>query len=77
MAGSCAWAIGTARRALHEIEGVAKGGRTRLGSAPLVEQPNFQRDWGYHDCAIKAVRLLAHRSFADAVDACGSSSSAP
>jgi alkylation response protein AidB-like acyl-CoA dehydrogenase len=70
VAGSCAWALGTARRALAEIEGIAKGGRTRLGSAPLVEQPNFQRDWGFHHSAIKSARLLAHRSFADAVDAC-------
>ncbi len=70
VAGSCAWALGTARRALAEIEGIAKAGRTRLGSAPLVEQPNFQRDWGFHHCAIKSARLLAHRAFADAVDAC-------
>lgn len=70
VAGSCAWALGTARRALAEIEGIAKGGRTRLGSAPLLEQPNFQRDWGFHHSAIKSARLLAHRTFADAVDAC-------
>ena len=70
VAGSCAWALGVARRALHEIEGIAQGGRTRLGSLPLLQQPNFQRDWGFHHSAIKSARLLAHRTFADAVDAC-------
>ena len=57
-------------RALHEIEGVAKAGRTRLGSQPLLEQPNFQRNWGYHHSALKSARLLARETFRDAVDAC-------
>ena len=70
VAGSCAWAIGTARRALHEIAQLAHGGRVRLGSAPLLEQPEFHRDYGFHHCALQSVRLLAHCSFGEAVDAC-------
>jgi alkylation response protein AidB-like acyl-CoA dehydrogenase len=42
VAASCAWAIGTAARALDEIAGIAKGGRTRLGSLPLIQQAEFQ-----------------------------------
>jgi alkylation response protein AidB-like acyl-CoA dehydrogenase len=55
--GSCAWAIGVASRALHEIAEIAKAGRTRLGSLPLKEQPEFQRNFGFHQAAIEAARI--------------------
>jgi alkylation response protein AidB-like acyl-CoA dehydrogenase len=55
--GSSAWAIGVAARALHEIAEIAKAGRTRLGSLPLREQPEFQRDFGFHQTAIEAARI--------------------
>jgi alkylation response protein AidB-like acyl-CoA dehydrogenase len=45
---SVAWALGVAKRALHEIAEIAKGGRARLGALPLAEQPTFQRDLGTH-----------------------------
>ena len=70
VAGSCAWAIGTARRALHEIAELAHAGRVRLGSTRLLAQPAFHRDFGYHHSALQSVRLLAHCSFAEAVDVC-------
>ncbi len=66
---SCGWALGVAKRALHEIAGIARGGRTRLGSLPLREQPGFQRDFGIHRMALESVRLLAHAAYATAVDA--------
>lgn len=55
--GSCSWAIGVAFRALHEIAGIAKAGRTRMGSLPLREQPEFQRNFGFHKTAIEASRI--------------------
>ena len=55
--GTSAWAIGVASRALHEIAEIAKAGRTRLGSLPLREQPEFQRGFGFHQTAIEAARI--------------------
>jgi alkylation response protein AidB-like acyl-CoA dehydrogenase len=69
---SVAWALGVAQRGLHEIAEIAKGGRTRLGSLPLGEQPAFQRDLGFHTAALKAARLLASDSYESAVDAVSS-----
>ena len=57
LAGSAAWALGVARRALSEIEAIAKAGRVRLGSQPLLEQPNFRRDWGFHQSALRSAGL--------------------
>lgn len=73
--GSCAWAIGVARRALDEIAEIARGGRVRLGQAPLREQPTFQRDFGFHLSALKSARLLAIETYEGAVDAIGSGAS--
>lgn len=66
---SVAWALGTAKRALHEIAGIAVGGRARLGSTPLREQEEFQRDLGLHTIALDAARLLAKDVYTRAVDA--------
>ena len=55
--GTSAWAIGIASRALFEIAEIAKGGRTRLGSLPLREQPEFQRNFGLHQTAVDAARI--------------------
>lgn len=70
VAGSAAWAIGISMRAFHEIAGIARAGRTRLGSLPLLEQEGFQRNFGFHQSAIKSARVLAHQTFADVVEAC-------
>ncbi len=66
---STAWAIGVARRALHEIAEIGKAGRIRLGSLPLVEQLTFQRDFGIHKMALRSARLLAKDSYTRAVAA--------
>jgi alkylation response protein AidB-like acyl-CoA dehydrogenase len=65
--GSCSWAIGVASRALHEIAEIAKAGRTRLGSPPLREQPEFQRDFGFHQTAIEAARIQLRTVYNEAV----------
>lgn len=66
---STAWAIGVARRALHEVAELARSGRIRLGSLPLREQPTFQRDFGRHATALRAARLLARDAYRAAVAA--------
>jgi alkylation response protein AidB-like acyl-CoA dehydrogenase len=66
--GSSAWAIGVAARALHEIAGIAKAGRTRLGSLPLREQTEFQRDFGFHQTAIEAARIQLLSVYNQAVE---------
>ena len=65
--GSCSWAIGVASRALHEIAEIAKAGRTRMGSLPLREQPEFQRNFGFHKTAIEASRMQLKTIYNDAV----------
>jgi alkylation response protein AidB-like acyl-CoA dehydrogenase len=65
--GSCSWAIGVASRALHEIAEIAKAGRARLGSPPLREQTEFQRDFGFHETAIKAARIQLLAVYSQAV----------
>ena len=55
--GSCGWALGVASRALHEIAEIAKAGRTRLGSAALRDQEEFQKQYGFHQTAIDAARM--------------------
>jgi alkylation response protein AidB-like acyl-CoA dehydrogenase len=67
---SCGWAIGVAKRALHEIvDIVTTQARTRMGSDPLKEQQVFQRDLALHTQALNSVRLLAHETYGSAVDA--------
>ena len=66
--GSTAWSLGVASRALHEIAEIAKAGRTRLGSAALRDQDEFQRDFGLHRIAIDGARLQLLSVFESAVD---------
>jgi len=66
--GSCAWALGVASRAMHEIAEIAKAGRARLGSPPMKEQAEFQRDFGFHQTAIEAARIQLLAVYNDAVD---------
>jgi alkylation response protein AidB-like acyl-CoA dehydrogenase len=55
---------------MHEIAAIAKAGRTRLGSLPLLQQEAFQRDYGFHHSAVTAARLLVKQSFRALVDSC-------
>jgi len=66
--GSSAWAIGVAARALHEIAEIAKAGRTRLGSLPLREQTEFQRDFGFHQTALESARIQLRTVYHRAID---------
>ncbi len=66
---TCAWALGVARRALHEIVEIVNAGRTRMGGSPLREQQPFQRDLGLHTMALRSARLLAHECYGGAVAA--------
>ena len=66
--GSSSWAIGVASRALHEIAEIAKAGRTRLGSAPLRDQAEFQRNFGFHQTAIEAARIQLRSIYNEAVE---------
>lgn len=64
---SCAWALGVAKRALHEIVEIASGGRMRMGSSPMREREIFQRDLGHQMMALESARLLAHDAYGNAV----------
>jgi alkylation response protein AidB-like acyl-CoA dehydrogenase len=67
--GSSSWAVGVAARALDEIAEVARAGRARMGQAALRDQTDFQRDYGFHLTAVKALRHLISASYGSAVDA--------
>jgi alkylation response protein AidB-like acyl-CoA dehydrogenase len=66
---SCAFSLGAAKRALHEIAEIGKAGRGRMGQLPMREQQLFQRDFGLHTIAVESVRVLAHDSYNRAVAA--------
>jgi alkylation response protein AidB-like acyl-CoA dehydrogenase len=66
--GSCGWALGVASRALYEIAEIAKAGRTRLGSAALRDQEEFQRDLGFHQTAVDGARIQFLTIYNQAVD---------
>ncbi len=66
--GTSSWAIGVAARALHEIAEIARAGRTRLGSPPLREQTEFQRDFGFHQTAVESARIQLRVIYERAVE---------
>lgn len=61
--GHAGWGLGVARRALHEIVLIARGGRTRLGSSRLIDQQVFQRELGERIFALSSVRALVHEAY--------------
>ena len=61
--GHAGWGLGVARRALHEIVLIARGGRARLGSASLIDQQVFRRDLGERMFALNSVRTLVHEVY--------------
>ncbi len=61
--GHAGWGLGVARRALHEIVLIARGGRSRLGSASLIDQQVFRRELGERMFALNAVRTLNHEVY--------------
>lgn len=61
--GHAGWGLGVARRALHEIVMIARGGRARLSSGALISQQVFQRELGERIFALNSVRCLAHEVY--------------
>ncbi|WP_421843161.1 acyl-CoA dehydrogenase family protein [Mycobacterium sp.] len=66
--GHAGWGLGVARRALHEIEQIAAGGRYRLNGRALSEHQYFQREIAKQSLALDSARLLVHDVFGKTVD---------
>ena len=58
--GHAAWALGVARRALDEIEGILTSGRSRIGGGQMRDDQVVQRAFSEHTLALRSVRLLVH-----------------
>jgi alkylation response protein AidB-like acyl-CoA dehydrogenase len=57
-AGHAAWALGVGRRALDEINALARA-HTRMGQPTVIaERPTFQRDYIRAEAELRAARLL-------------------
>jgi alkylation response protein AidB-like acyl-CoA dehydrogenase len=66
-AGHAAWALGVARRALDEINTMARG-HTRMGQPTVIaERPTFQKDYIRAEAELRAARLLVIDVFSDAL----------
>ncbi|MBW2400821.1 MAG: hypothetical protein JRG80_16360 [Deltaproteobacteria bacterium] len=64
-AGHAAWALGVGRRALDEINTLARG-HTRMGhTTVLAERPTFQKDYIRAEAELKAARLLVVDVFSE------------
>jgi len=61
--GHAGWGLGVAQRALDEIAKIAVGGRARMGSAAVVDQQLFQREFGERTFALNSVRTLVHEVY--------------
>lgn len=65
-AGHAAWALGVARRALDEINAMARE-HTRMGQTTvLAERPTFQKDYIRAEAELRAARLLVVDVFSEA-----------
>ena len=58
--GHAAWALGVARRALDEIQGILTSGRARIGGTEMREQQVTQRAFSENTLALRSVSLLVH-----------------
>jgi alkylation response protein AidB-like acyl-CoA dehydrogenase len=64
-AGHSAWALGVARRALDEVNALARG-HTRMGNeTTLAGRPTFQKDYIRAECRLRAARLLVLEVFGE------------
>jgi len=61
--GHAGWGLGVAKRALDEIGQIAVAGRARMGSAAVVDQQIFQREFGERTFALNSVRTLVHEVY--------------
>ncbi len=67
-AGHAAWALGVARRALDEVNDLARG-HTRMGNETnLAKRPTFQKDYIRAECRLRAARLLVLDVFGEILD---------
>jgi len=67
-AGHAAWALGVARRALDEVNALARG-HTRMGNeTTLAGRPTFQKDYVRAECRLRAARLLVIEVFSEILE---------
>ena len=56
--------LGIARRMLDDLLAIAQS-KQRVGRLTLIDQPNFQRDYGIHHASLNAVRALSRQVYTD------------
>jgi alkylation response protein AidB-like acyl-CoA dehydrogenase len=66
--GHSGWALGVARRALDEIEGILTAGRARIGGGQMRDDQVIQRSFSQHTLALRSVRLLVHDTIGGIVE---------
>ncbi|MBW2313331.1 MAG: acyl-CoA dehydrogenase family protein [Deltaproteobacteria bacterium] len=67
-AGHAAWALGVGRRALDEVNALARG-HTRMGmDATLANRPTFQKDYIRAENRLRAARLLVLDIYAEVLE---------
>ncbi len=67
-AGHAAWALGVARRALDEVNSLARG-HTRMGNETTIAgRSTFQKDYIRAECRLRAARLLVLESFGEVLE---------
>ena len=66
--GHSGWALGVARRALDEIQGILTSGRARIGGGQMRDDQVIQRAFSQHTLALRSVRLLVHDTIGSIVE---------
>jgi alkylation response protein AidB-like acyl-CoA dehydrogenase len=66
--GHSGWALGVARRALDEIEGILTAGRARIGGGQMRDDQVVQRAFSQSTLALRSVRLLVHDTIGSIVE---------
>jgi alkylation response protein AidB-like acyl-CoA dehydrogenase len=62
--GHLSCALGIASRMLDDLFAIAQS-KQRVGRLTLIDQPQFQRDYGMHRASLDAARALSRQVFAD------------
>ncbi len=65
--GHAGWALGVARRALDEIQGILSSGRSRIGGGQMRDDQVIQRAFSENTLALRSVRLLTHDTIGNIV----------
>ena len=66
--GHSGWALGVARRALDEIQGILASGRARIGGGQMRDEQVIQRAFSQNTLALRSVRLLVHDTIGTIVE---------